>query len=263
MIFDLHNDFPTVYAPERYKSYLEQCRVKNAVITGAIWTSEFKSDALARVKFITDSLRYKTAPQKCYIAIEDIGFLAEGDAYKKFDFGPYIYCSLTWNYNNAFAGGALDNGVLTEKGKSVIDFINASSCAVDLAHLNKRSFYSVLEQARKIVCSHTGFNSHQRSLDDGQIHAIIERGGVIGLCTVTAFTGASSCLEFEAIIDRFVQKHGVDNLAIGTDFKGSTDIPSDLADYGAISVLNYNLRKRGYGEDDIKKIFFDNATRIL
>ncbi|MCM1367390.1 MAG: membrane dipeptidase [Roseburia sp.] len=260
MIFDLHNDFPTAFSPREYRKYLDGCG-KNTV-TAAIWTSDFDKDtARGTVDAITNSLRSCGKNRAVHIAIEDLGFLTDAERFE-FDFSPYIYCSLTWNYNNRFAGGALDDGDLTRLGKDVIELMNGK-CAIDLAHLNKKSFYSALEYAARPICSHTGFADHPRCLDARQIRALISAGGIIGLCTVSAFSSAASAEEFAAAIDAFVQKYGADNLALGTDFNGSKDIPDDLCDYAAIQALAPRLVALGYDEPTLQKIFYSNAFNFF
>ncbi|MDE6028918.1 MAG: membrane dipeptidase [Clostridiales bacterium] len=256
MLFDLHNDFPTRFFRADYSEYTDK---RNGTITAAIWTSQFGGDAVDRVNDITARL---SAVGHTPIAIEDIGFTASNELYKRFDFSRYLYCSLTWNYNTAFAGGALDDGRLTEHGKSVIRVIEDGGCYIDLAHLNEASFYDVLDCAKNVLCSHTGFNDNPRSLDDMQIKALVARNAVIGLCVVQAFTGAHSAEEFAEVIDRFVQKYGCDSLALGTDFNGSDDIPDDIDDYDKLLKVRNILYDRGYDRQLVNKIFFDNANDI-
>ena len=254
MLFDLHNDFPTRFFNADYCSYV----LKNSSkVTAVIWTSEFSDDAVSTVNAITERL---SAIEDMPIAIEDIGFSADGEKFKEFDFSKYLYCSLTWNYNTAFAGGALDDGRLTAFGKSAIGVIEDSGCYIDLAHLNKTSFYDVLDCAKNIICSHTGFNDHPRSLDEQQITALVARKAVIGLCAVRAFTDAHSAQEFANVIDAFVQKYGCDCLALGTDFNGSEDIPDDINCYDKLLKVRNILYNRGYDRQSVNKIFFDNAN---
>lgn len=256
MLFDLHNDFPTRFLNADYFRYVSK---SNSIVTAVIWTSEFADDAECKVNDITESL---SAIGHMPIAIEDIGFSANGEKFRNFDFSRYLYCSLTWNYNTAFAGGAFDDGRLTELGKSAICVIEDSGCYIDLAHLNKKSFYDVLDCAKNVLCSHTGFNNHQRSLDSQQINALAERKAVIGLCAVRAFTDAHSAQEFANVIDAFVQKHGCDCLALGTDFNGSDDIPDDIDDYDKLLNVRDILYRRGYDKKSVNKIFFDNANTL-
>lgn len=253
MLFDLHNDFATRFLNADY------CRFRSTnTVVAAIWASEL-TDAESIVNDITGRL---TEAGHAPIAIEDIGFLARGERFRQFDFSRYFYCSLTWNYNTDFAGGALDDGRLTPLGKSAIRAIEDSGCYIDLAHLNKNSFYDVLDCAKKVLCSHTGFNNHPRSLDECQIKALAERNVVIGLCTVQAFTDAHSAIRFADVIDRFVQKYGCDNLALGTDFNGSDDIPDEINDYDKLLNVRKLLINRGYSQSDVNKIFFENANTL-
>lgn len=254
MLFDLHNDFPTRFF---YADYCGFCST-DRIVTAVVWTSEL-TDAENAVNGITARLSHCSSLP---IAIEDIGFLAECEKYKRFDFSRYFYCSLTWNHNNGFAGGALDDGQLTERGKSAIRAIEDSGCYIDLAHLNKKSFLQVLDCAKNVLCSHTGFNTHPRSLDDEQIKLLLERNAVIGLCTVRAFTDAYSIDQFADVIDTFVQKYGSDGLALGTDFNGSDDIPNDMDSYDKLVKLKDILMGRGYDCETVNKIFFKNAQSI-
>lgn len=257
MLFDLHNDFPTVLEKTEYAEYLD--RYEQTTVTSVIWTSKMRrASALSQVNAITDALcGIPSAPP---VAIEDMGFLSPDDV-EKFEFSRYFYCSLTWNHNNVFAGGALDDGTLTALGQRAIELMNGM-CAVDLAHLNKRSFYAALEYAKKPMCSHTGFNSHPRSLDGDMIAALIQKGGVIGLCAVTAFTDAQDAKELAQTVDWFVGKYGVDSLCIGTDFNGSQDLPSDFIDYDHTDTLIEELYQLGYCTADIQKILYKNARRF-
>ncbi len=256
MIFDLHNDFPTALCDKDYFGYADS--IGDNTVTAAIWTSELSGDVIKTVGEI--SARVRELDRICLpIAVEDIGFLYKDGKYLDFDFSVFSYCSLTWNYDNGFAGGALDNGTLTYAGKRVVKIINDCGCAVDLAHLNRASFYPVLDCSRRALCSHTGFNGHLRSLDDNQIRTLVNRNVVIGLCTVSSFTDAHNLEQFADVIDRFVQKYGVDNLAIGSDFNGSNDIPKDISDYNGLNQVKDKLLRRGYTTGDLHKIFYGNA----
>lgn len=255
MLFDLHNDFPTRFLNADYCRYIDS--TKGNTVTAVVWTSELESDAEKTVNSITARI---TAAGPLPIAIEDIGFLAECEKYKFFDFSRYFYCSLTWNNNNGFAGGALDDGQLTEQGKSAIQLVEDSGCYIDLAHLNKKSFFQVLDSAKNVLCSHTGFNTHPRSLDDEQIKALVARNAIIGLCTVRAFTDAYSAEQLANVIDKFVQKYGCDCLALGTDFNGSDDIPDDINGYDKLTKVQDFLINRGYDRKAVNKIFFENVN---
>ena len=255
-VFDLHNDFPTLLNGGEYAKYLSD-NAEHSVVA-VIFTSELGASAEKRVAEIKDRLTAINPAQP--IAIEDLGFLSDKTA-AEMDFSDYFYCSLTWNHDNRFAGGALGSGRLTDCGKRLIESMNGR-CAVDLAHLNRASFYDVLELSERPICSHTGFNAHPRSLDDAQVRALIGRRGIIGLCAVTAFTSAKTVGELAAVVDAFVQKHGVDHLCIGTDFCGTRDLPIGFKSYGDVDNFASALKRLGYADSDISGIFYDNAKRF-
>ena len=255
MFFDLHNDFPTELDSGRFKDYINRA---HGTVTAAIWTSEFGDyEALDRVKKLTYALAESDIP----IAIEDLGFLERKDAQEKFDFSQYFYCSLTWNYDNIYAGGALSLGGLTSRGRAMINIINAS-CALDTAHLNRASFYPAVDAAKHPMCSHTGFADCDRCLNDEQIKALVARHGIIGLCAVTRFTGAFDTAGLARQIDMFTQKYGSDVLCLGSDFFGSKDLPDDFRDYDGIDRLKAELGKLGYTDDDVDNFLYKNALRF-
>lgn len=256
MAFDLHNDFPTVISEADYEKYLSD-RSGN-IITAAIWTTEMRSAASETVERMTDRLAALRDPPP--IAVEDIGFLHGADC-DGFDFSRYFYCTLTWNYDNGFAGGALSDGALTDDGRKIIAAINGK-CAVDLAHLNRKSFYAVLDVAERPMCSHTGFAAHPRCLNAAQIKALLNRRGVVGLSAVCDFTGAKTVRGLAEAIDKFVQSYGADGLCIGTDFNGTVNLPSGFADYNDFDTLEHELSRFGYTECDISKILYENAERF-
>lgn len=262
MIFDLHNDFPTAQGCEDYRKYYRDTRGHLPI--AVIWTTAFRGDVRKTTEDIYCKLYQARDGKMTRIAIEDIGFTADGELYKSFPFENYVYCSLTWNNDNGLAGGATGTGGLTAKGRAAIEYMNARGCLLDVAHLNRKSFYDVMNATdRCVICSHTGFNTHPRSLDDGMIREIVARQGVIGLSLVTAFNGATDADGFVAEIDKFVQKHGVDRLALGTDYNGTTDITSGLESYERLESAVRGLCRYGYSDEDIEKILCGNANRLL
>ncbi|MCH5351235.1 MAG: membrane dipeptidase [Clostridiales bacterium] len=252
MFFDLHNDFPTVLESDRFGEYIKK---SGGVVTAAIWTSAFgEYEAVDTVNKLTERLSVYGIP----IAIEDLGFLERKYAEENFDFSRYFYCSLTWNYDNIYAGGAMSLGKLTARGTAIINRLNCF-CALDTAHLNKYSFFKAVDAAKHPMCSHTGFNNCERCLDDEQIKAIINRHGIIGLSAVKKFSGASNVKDLAEVVDSFTQSYGPDALCLGTDFYGSDDLPDDFNGYGCIDALKNEMNKLGYTDEDTDKFLYKNA----
>ncbi|HLK69213.1 MAG TPA: dipeptidase [Bryobacteraceae bacterium] len=66
-----------------------------------------------------------------------------------------------------------------------------------------------------------------------------------------------------AHIDHAVKIAGIDHVGIGSDFDGISSPPKGLEDISKMPALKAALRKKGYGEQDIVKIFGGNTLRVL
>ncbi len=63
-------------------------------------------------------------------------------------------------------------------------------------------------------------------------------------------------------IDHVVELVGIDHVGLGSDFDGITDTPIGLEDVSAYPNLIAELLRRGYGEEDIRKICGENLLRV-
>ncbi|PPK85444.1 membrane dipeptidase [Neolewinella xylanilytica] len=64
-------------------------------------------------------------------------------------------------------------------------------------------------------------------------------------------------------IDRVVQIAGIDHVGLGSDFDGVGDsLPTGLKDVADYPNLIYALLKRGYSDEDIKKVLSGNVLRV-
>ncbi len=181
-------------------------------------------------------------------------------------FNP-LYISLGWNYDNLFAGGCAQKGGLTKYGEIFISALNGNKLAVDVAHSNKNSFYQIVGRAKRVLCSHTAFEwiyPHRRNLDEMQVKAILNKGGIIGLIGVGHFlSGVKNAKGREDAffnqIDGYVKKFGVNGLAIGSDFYGSDAPIFADGDYTFVKKLTQVLQKKGIKSGDIERILYTNA----
>ncbi|MCK5055599.1 MAG: membrane dipeptidase, partial [Candidatus Aminicenantes bacterium] len=64
-------------------------------------------------------------------------------------------------------------------------------------------------------------------------------------------------------IDHIVKLVGVDNVGLGSDYDGAGSFPQGLEDVGGFPLITYHLLKRGYREEDIKKILGGNFLRFF
>jgi membrane dipeptidase len=64
-------------------------------------------------------------------------------------------------------------------------------------------------------------------------------------------------------IDHAVKVAGVDHVGIGSDYDGISAVPKGLEDLSKMPALKAALRKKGYSEEDVRKIFGGNTLRVL
>lgn len=252
MIFDCHNDILTTgRSNEEIVSTICGYKKSGRVVC-ALWTSGGATlDIAANIKAATNF----------DFAVEDMSFYDERDEERLLSLNP-LYCSLTWNRDNRFAGGASGSGGLTESGGTLVRFLENNGIKIDTAHLNRKSFFDVADRSERIFCSHASIDElcpNPRNLTDEQIGIIVECGGIVGLTPINKFNS----LPFDETIDFFVQKYGIKSAAIGSDFFGSTDFPSDLKNYADLTVVREKLERKGYKNDDLDLIFFGNAAKFF
>ncbi len=68
--------------------------------------------------------------------------------------------------------------------------------------------------------------------------------------------------DFVDHIDHIVEVAGIDHVGIGSDFDGGGGL-SDCYDAGELPNITIELVKRGYSEEDIRKIWGENLLRVM
>lgn len=166
----------------------------------------------------------------------------------------------------------LDRG-LGPKGAEFIERCNHQRVFVDLAHAGKRTFWEALEAHGADVppiVSHTGVDGvrkHWRNLDDDQIRAIVDRGGVVGIMYQSNFLSPVWLYaKRSAIVDHLehvINVAGEDAAAIGTDYDGAIVPPIDLPDPTHHPKLVQDMLDRGWSEERIRKVLGGNYLRVV
>ncbi len=174
--------------------------------------------------------------------------------------------TLTWNGENQIAGGADSDAGLKEFGKEVIKELNRFDIFTDLSHLNKKSYYNALALANKPVVTHSCLecvNNHQRNIDNNQLNALVQKGGILGLCFYPVFLGQGDV--FEQIyqnIFHILDLGYEDYLSIGSDFDGAK-MDDKLCDISQVTTLYHFLKSKNISEEILNKIFFTNAYNFF
>ncbi len=181
--------------------------------------------------------------------------------------------TLTWNNVNHIGypntKEAYRNKGLTDFGRQVVYEMNRLGMLIDVSHLSDQGFYDVANISEKpFIASHSNsrhIKNHLRNLTDDMIRVLSEAGGVMGICFERNFLGDSEKARIEDMVNHI--KHiknvgGIDVLAIGSDFDGCNP-NGEIGNIGEIEKLIYALKDNGFAEDEIDKIFYKNALRVI
>ncbi len=133
---------------------------------------------------------------------------------------------LTWNRRNAFADGAAeDDGGLSRLGRELVDRLVELGVIVDLAHASRGLFAELLERVAgaPLLCSHSGcraVNETPRNLDDAQLRALADAGGIFGLMLHPLAIDATDRTIDRAIdhLEHAASVIGVERVCLGGDF---------------------------------------------
>ncbi len=185
--------------------------------------------------------------------------------------------SLTWNEDNALAGGAKGDSShgLTAAGKALVKRIEELGMILDVSHINEKSFWDIAKIVHEpIIASHSNAYAlcpHPRNLKDDQLSFLRENGGVVGLNAYPEFVQQEQPLwNMERLADHMdymIDKMGIEHVAFGFDFADFMDEEdahlSDFYSARHIPKLLEIFRRRGYTEESLNKITHENILRVI
>ncbi|KXV74527.1 diguanylate cyclase [Acetobacter malorum] len=194
------------------------------------------------------------------------------------------YVTLTHNGHNALADAAVHrpslgdkpekHGGLSALGREAVREMNRLGLLIDVSHASKKTMLqAVAASAVPVVASHSCVRTlcdHPRNLDDEQLDALKESGGVIQITAMPAFlkpkdeNGARSAgvSAFVDHIDYVVRRIGAEHVGISSDFDGG----GGLADWQNATQgvnLTAELLRRGYDKSEIAAFWGGNFMRLL
>ncbi|MDE2238306.1 MAG: dipeptidase [Rhodospirillales bacterium] len=192
------------------------------------------------------------------------------------------YMTLTHNGHNEIADAAialpsLDDkdeayGGLSDFGQAVVDRMNELGMLVDVSHASKKTMMQAARRSRSpVVATHSCVKAlcdHKRNLDDEQLDMLAATGGLAQITIVSNFLrprARASDLTVEDIVDHVdyaVKRMGIEHVGIGTDFDGGGGVRGYM---NAAETPNFTaaLARRGYGREDIAKIWGGNFLRLM
>ena len=162
---------------------------------------------------------------------------------------------------------------LSDAGKDLIRACNELKIMVDLSHMNDKGFWDIAAISNApLVASHSNVHTlctHSRNVTEKQMDVIKETGGLMGINFGVSFLRADGqkitatpLSEMVRHVDYIINRIGVDHVALGSDFDGTT-IPDALGSAADLPLLIEELRKAGYDQETIDKIAHKNWIRVL
>tara|TARA_B100000902_G_scaffold2123_1_gene2696 strand:+ start:2476 stop:3540 length:1065 start_codon:yes stop_codon:yes gene_type:complete len=192
--------------------------------------------------------------------------------------GPAHYGPGTYAFGTGSSGG------IGKKGKELLKEIEKLNLILDVTHLCDQSFWETLDNYNgNLWASHSNTRTvvpDERQFSDDQIKELIKRGAVIGMAFDAWMMipnwerGISNPEQKELLIENIVdhidhicQLTGSSNhVGLGSDLDGGfgkEQCPTDLGTIADLQKLDGILKKRGYNDDDINKIFNKNFIDFL
>lgn len=182
--------------------------------------------------------------------------------------------TLTWSNRNDIADGINEEATgsgLTLFGKQVVAEMNRLGMLVDVSHISTAGFWSVIETSTKpIIATHSNAKSlcsHPRNLNDEQIKALAQNGGLAGITFAGQFLEEdwrTACIEsVYKHIDYMLNLIGNDDhIGFGSDFDGISHPPYNIQGVQDYKPLIEYLSKY-YSDETINKITHQNVINLL
>jgi len=200
------------------------------------------------------------------------------------------YMTLTWQNTNNWADSSTDDhrhGGLTDFGREVVREMNRLGMIVDVSHASDETFFDTIEVSRApVMASHSSARAIAdipRNMSDEMLQAVARNGGVVMVnfaghsidphktgywktCWnwVSNFGWVDTPLELLVDhIDHIVAVAGIDHVGLGSDFDGALFYPKGIKDVSGFPNITLELLRRGYSDEEVRKILGENALRVF
>jgi membrane dipeptidase len=159
--------------------------------------------------------------------------------------------------------GPSEHGGLSDFGRAVVDELNRVGILVDVSHVSKATMLQATQRSKvPVIASHSsvsGVFSHARNMDDEQLAALKENGGVIQIVAFASYLKQGGAATVADFADR---KVGIEHVGISSDFGGGGGV---VGWNHAAETFNVTLEllRRGYSEQDLAALWGGNVLRIM
>ncbi len=178
----------------------------------------------------------------------------------------YRMIGLTHFFDNELGGSlhGVSKGGLTPLGVQAVRAIEEAGMIVDLAHASEKVVDDVLQVATKpVVVSHTGVRGackSPRNLSDAQMRAIAAKGGIVG---IGYWEGAVCDISPAGVVKSLryaIDLIGVDHVALGSDYDGTTTVSFDASESAALIEAMLQAK---FTQEEVREVAGANVLRFL
>lgn len=149
---------------------------------------------------------------------------------------------------------------LSEFGIEVIKSAMAKDMIIDIAHSSPQTVRDILAMTDKpVILSHGGMKGvcdTPRNLEDDLMVAVAKHGGLVGIGFWDGAVCDISPLGVVKAIRYAIDLLGVDHVALGSDYDGSTEVAFDISE---IAILTQTMIDQGFTKQEISKVMGANA----
>jgi membrane dipeptidase len=186
---------------------------------------------------------------------------------------------ITHFFDNRLGGSAHGHNKqgITSFGKQALIEMERHHMLIDLAHASPTLIDDVLKMheegslTKPLVVSHTGVMGiapHKRNISDKHIRGIVRTGGIVCIGyfkPAIPYRHPQTIAETIYYVIDLLNKdglHGIDHVALGSDFDGAVRTPFDTR--GIVLITEELLSpKYGLSEQDIRNVMGGNILRLL
>lgn len=175
-----------------------------------------------------------------------------------------------WNRANVLSGSNKeepDRG-LSSAGRDFIRAMEDHQIYVDVSHISDTGFWDIMKITNcPVVASHSDSRAvwgHPRNLTDDMFRALRDTGGVAGINVYTDFIGAKGTMdELVAHIEHFLNLNGEKSICLGGDMDGCESLAGGIRGIEDVPRIYETLQKRGYPDDLLKDLLWNNLRRLF